>query len=262
MAKNKKNLTPAQIMQLIQATGGDAGDAGLSKKQLLAALLSSPSMLSQMQAEAKQSVSPYAEYDPSFVYNPAEEANPVVYKYMAMGPQFEKLVSDYWSDIQKNPSPNAREAVRVEVMNNPAVYAKKYGIPEEEVLSITKLMTNPDEVSAFSKAEQARQKKQFAAFNAKKVKLGIRGADTATEDYLKATTGLAGLGEIPTEEAYLSARKKKFLASKTGKGYNEAMLYNQGEQLVKKLAAKMKKEKKSVAQLTAADLIKKNLTGL
>jgi len=258
MAKNKKNLTPAQIMQLIQASGGDAGGAGLSKKQLLASLLSSPNMLPQMQAEAKQSVSPYAEYDPTFVYDPKEEANPVVYKYMAMGPQFEKLVSDYWADIQNNPSPLKRQEIIDKVTNDTVGLAKEYNIPEAELSSITALMTNPKEVDAFAKAEQARQKKQFAAFNAKKVKLGIRGAATATEDYLKATTGLSGLGEAPKNmNELLTQKTAKFLASgkNKGKDYNEAMLFNQ-------IAAKVKKGKKSVAQLSAADLIKKNLTGL
>ena len=258
MAKNKKNLTPAQIMQLIQASGGDAGDAGLSKKQLLAALLSSPNMLPQMQAQAQQSVSPYAEYDPTFVYNPAEEANPVVYKYMAMGPQFQDLVSDYWADIQKNPSPNARTEFIAKVQSDTAGLAKKYGLPEAEVLSITEKMADAGEVDAFTKAEQVRQKKQFAAFNAKKVKLGIRSPETATEDYLKATTGLTGLGEVPKNmNELLTQKTAKFLASgkNKGKDYNEAMLFNQ-------IAAKVKKGKKSVAQLSAADLIKKNLTGL
>lgn len=262
MAKNKKNLTPAQIMQLIQSAGG-AGEAGISKKQLLAALLSSPSLLTQMQAGAEQAVSPYAEYDPSYAYNPAEIANPVQMQSMQdYGPKYEKLISDYWSDIVKNPSIEARKETISRFTTQKPELAKRYGISEEELDVVIPDLVSDKTVDAFQKAEQARQKKQFAAFSKNKIKLGVRSPETATEDYLKATTGLAGLGEIPTEEEYLSARKKKFLASKTGKGYNEAMLYNQGEQLVKQLAGKMKKEKKSVAQLTAADLIKKNLMGL
>lgn len=258
MAKNKKNLTPAQIMQLIQTAGG-VGEAGLSKKQLLAAILSSPNLLTQMQAGAEQDVSPYAEYDPSYAYNPAEIANPVQMKYMQdYGPKYEKLISDYWSDIVKNPSIESRkETIDKFTMQKPEL-AKRYGISEEELDVVIPSLTSAESVDAFQKAEQARQKKQFAAFSKNKIKLGVRSPETATEDYLKKTTGLAGLGEAPKNMNQLLTQKtQQFLASgkNKGKDYNEAMLFNQ-------IAAKVKKGKKSVAQLSAADLIKKNLTGL
>lgn len=261
MASNK-NLTPAQILQLIQSSGGDLASIGLSKKQLLSALLSSPTLLTQIQSGAEQAVSPYKQFDPTFVYDPNAEANPVQYKYMAMGEKYQPFVQDYWAEVARNPSPTGIQAHIAKTSAELPLLAKKYNIPQAELESITATMNDPKEVANFQKQEQARQKKQYTQFNAKKLKLGIGSPETATEDYLKKTTGLAGLGEIPTVEKYLAGKKEKYTAGLAGKGYNEAMVFNRGEELVKQLAGKMKKSKKSVAQLTAADLIKKNLKGL
>lgn len=247
----RKNLTPAQIVQIIQMSNGDIKATGLSTKQLIAGLLSSPDLLEQLQAGGAKAATPYAEYDPSYSYSNKDFSNTVQFEYMNKYPQYKTFIKDYWKTINDT-SGLEDESVTGEMVQRIPEYAQEYGVSEEGLSTILNEMKDTGEINRFRKAEAARQKKQYAAFDAKKTKLGITSPETAPEEYLKKTTGLAGLGGISgAAKLMVKAKADKYVQGLTSKGYNEAMSYNRGQEFSKKLGRK----------LTVADLIKKNLMG-
>ena len=261
----KKKLTPAQIVAAIEASGGDLGSTGLSQKQILTAFLSSPNLIKQFQETAGEAVSPYQQFDPEYVYNPTEvpTSNSVVYKYLSMGPKYQSFVQDYWKDIAKDTSPAGINQTVTKVREGVPVLAKKYGLSEEEINDILQPMQDPKEIQSFQKAEASRQKKQFEAYNAQKVKLGVTNPETAKGDYLKKITGLSGLADIPDDASFVAGKEKDFLKLIKAKGVTDQRALNMyGKNFNTALLAGMKKSGKSAASLSLGALLKKNLGNL
>ncbi|CAB4171591.1 hypothetical protein UFOVP923_10 [uncultured Caudovirales phage] len=259
----KKKLTPAQIVAAIQASGGDLGSTGLSQKQILTAFLSSPNLIQQFQKTAGEAVSPYQQFDPTHVYNPTEVANSVQYKYMTMGEKYQPFVKDYWAAIAKDTSPAGVTQTLDTTRKNLPAMAQKYGLSEEEINSILTPMQDPKEITAFSKAEASRQKKQFQAYNTQKVKLGVTNPETAKGDYLKKVTGIAGLGDIPDDASFVAGKEKEFLKLIKAKGVTDQRALNMyGKNFNTALLAGMKKSGKSAASLSLGGLLKKNIGNL
>jgi hypothetical protein len=248
---------------VIEASGNDLASTGLSKKQILKAFLSSPSLLQKFQETAGEAVSPYQQFDPSHVYNPTEVANSVQYKYMSMGQKFQPFVQDYWKAIAKDTSPAGINKTLATTRERIPLMAKEYGLSEQEINDILTPMQDPKEISSFQKVEASRQKAQFKAFNEQKVKLGIKSKDTAGEDYLQKLTGLKGLSEVPNNEQFVEKKTQDFLKIIKEKGVTDPYATAEYEKLFKTgLTSGLKKSKKSAASFSKADLIKKNLGNL
>ena len=258
----KKKLTPAQIVAVIQASGGDIASTGLSQKQILSAFLSSPDLIKQFQDNAGKAVSPYQQFDPTHVYNPTEVANSVQYKYMTMGEKYQPLVKDYWSAIARDPSPAGVTQTIDAFRKNISAAPEQYNLSEQEINSILTPMQDPKEIESFRKAEASRQKKQFTAFNEQKIKLGINNPDTASDDYLKKTTGIAGLGSSDNAD-FVADKQKEFLKLMKSKGVTDKNALDfYGKNFNTSLLAGLKKSKKASSAITTRALLKKNLGNL
>lgn len=259
----KKNLTPAQVLAIIQASGGDLSKTNLTKKQLLSAFLSSPDLIDTFKETAGKAVEPYKQFNPDEVYNETENTNAVEDKFMQMGPKYQPFVQKYWSVIAKDSSPAAVAQFKQDIMDRTPDLAKKYNLEEKEISDLATLMGEDKEISAFQRAQAKREKSQYAAFNTQKVKLGINSPETATEDYLKKTTGLAGLGSIPDKETFIANKQKEFLKIIKDKGVTDQRALNMyGKNFNAALVSGIKKSKKSIAGLSARDLLKQNLGNL
>jgi len=259
----KKNLTPAQILAIIQASGGDIESTGLSKKQILSAFLSSPDLIGTFQKTAGEAVEPYKQFDPTKVYNETENTNAVEDKFMQMGTKYQPFVQKYWSVIANDSSPASVTKFKQDIIDKTPDLAKKYGLEEQEISDLANLMGEDKEISAFQRAQAKREKSQYAAFNTQKVKLGVNNPETATEDYLKKTTGLAGLGSIPDDDTFVANKQKEFLKIIKDKGVTDQRALNMyGKNFNTALLAGMKKSKKSAASLSVRDLLKQNLGNL
>jgi hypothetical protein len=258
----KKKLTPAQIVAVIQASGGDIGSTGLSQKQILSAFLSSPNLIKQFQETAGEAVSPYQQFDPTHVYNPTEVANSVQLKYMQMGAKYQPLVKDYWENIAKDTSPAGVALTKSTFRKNIAAAPQVYGLSEEEVNSILTPMEQDTEIESFRKTEATRQKSQFSAFNEQKKKLGIKSSDTAGEDYLKKITGLAGLGSDDNAD-FVASKQKEYLKLMKSKGVTDQNALDfYGKNFNTSLLAGLKKSKKASSAISTRALLKKNLGNL
>ena len=256
----KKNLTPAQILAIIQFSGGDLSKTGLSQNQILGAFLSSPDLIATFNKTASKAVSPYKQFDPTKVYNETENTNAVEDKFMQMGAKYQPFVQKYWSVIADDSSPAAVAQFKKDIIEKTPLLAQKYQLTEQEIGDLSLLMGEDKEIAGFQRAQAKREKSQYAAFNSNKVKLGINNPETATEDYLKKTTGVVGLGSIPDDNTFVANKQKEFLKIIKDKGVTDQRALNMyGKDFNTALLAGMKKSKKSAAALSVRDLLRQNL---
>ena len=259
----KKNLTTAQIIMLLNSSDGDIASTGLSKKQILKAFISSPDLVQKFQENATKAVTPYQQFDPSFVYNEGQNSNATEDKYMAMGPKYQAFVQDYFKKISDDSSMDNVTKVAEAFRSNIGAAQKKYGLSEQELNNLIIPLTSEKELNSFRANKAAREKSQYVAFNQKKLDLGIKDPASATESYLEKVTGIKGLGKVTSNDQYVTDKTQDFLKIIKEKGVTDPYKTAEYEKMFKTaLSQKLKKSKKTNAGFSKLDLLKKNIGNL
>jgi len=261
-----QKLTPQQASQIIQLLlaqqGGEQNLKGaLPVRQLLAGLLSSPETIASLQGSARSSVEPLKSFDPSVSYDPSMLATDVENKYSRMGGPIANFSKRFWEEISATGgNPMEVNKVRAEVKNRAQDYKEQFGI-DDDTWDIVYGELDKD-IESFNKQKIARDKKQYAAFLNKRKEAGIRSADTAEDDYLAATTGISGLGALPTSLEDVAKQRSAKVLAKFKNTKSADAIAKAAKEYEKQFVTKAKKSKRSAVDFGLEDLIKKNLGGL
>ena len=259
----KKNLTTAQIIMLLNSSGGDIASTGLSKKQILKAFISSPDLVKKFQDDANTATEKYQQFDPSFVYNEGQNSNATEDKYLAMGPKYQAFVKDYFEKISDDSSTENAYKIAEGFRSKADIAEKKYGLTAAEMEALIIPLTSEKELNSFRANKAAREKSQYVAFNQKKLDLGLNNPETATENYLEKVTGIKGLGKISSNDQYLADKTQDFLKIIKERGVTDPYKTAEYEKIFKTaLSQKLKKSKKTNAGFSKLDLLKKNIGNL
>lgn len=256
----KRNFKSSDVVAYL-LQGGDISnlsDLGVSQKALMAAFLSSPELVNKYRTQAKTEVEPYASFNPSYEYDPVSNINQVESKYYAMPEKYATFAKDFWDQVRAvgaNPTEVGR--IKKEVESKRDVYATSSGMTTDEFNELWNGLTK--DVENFQSAESAREKSQYSAFYKQRKKLGITGeGKQATDEYLRATTGVAGLADLPTSvDDFVKQKSSKFLSSIQGKFSGKAE--REYQQMFE--SALKKKVGKNYQKYSVKDLLKKNLLG-
>ena len=256
----KRNLTSSDIVAYL-LQGGDISSLsqlGVSQKGLIGAFLSSPELVSKYRKQAETESEPYASFNPTYEYDPASNINQVESKYYAMPEKYSKFAKDFWNRVKAvgaNPTEVGR--IKREIESKRDVYANSSGMTTDEFNELWNGLTK--DVENFQSAESAREKSQYSAFYKQRKKLGITGeGQKATDEYLRASTGVAGLADLPTSvDDFVKQKSTKFLAGIEGKfsGKAEREYKQMFEDALKK------KVGKNYQKYSVTDLLKKNFLG-
>lgn len=256
----KRNLKSSDIVAYL-LQGGDISQLsqfGVSQKSLIGAFLSSPELVNKYRTQAKTEAEPYASFNPSYEYDPASNINQVESKYYAMPEKYATFAKDFWDQVKAVGS-NAVEVSRInkDIDSKRDAYAASAGMTTDE---FNELFTSlKKDVDNFQSAESAREKSQYSAFYKQRKELGITGeGQKATDEYLRASTGVAGLADLPTSvDEFVKQKSTKFLTGIKGKfsGKAEREYKQMFEDALKK------KVGKNYQKYTVTDLLKKNFLG-
>jgi hypothetical protein len=193
-------------------------------------------------------------------------ATDVEQKYLSMqptdanGPDIPSVAQNLFAEAkQAGSNPMKISKLLAGLDSNKQKFQQQYRI-DEDTWNVLRSELNND-IPAYSKQKLARDKKQYAAFLKKREEAGITSGDTATGDYLTATTGIKGLSELPTslEDAAKKATAK--VVSKFKGKYAEDLLATAASEYEKSWLAKAKKEKRKPTDYGVAALLKQNLGG-
>lgn len=254
-----RNLKPSEIVAYL-LRGGDISnlsDLGVTQKNLMAAFLSSPELVSKYRTQAETQAEPYGEYDPTYEYDPEKNINEVETKYYAMPDKYATFAKTFWDKVKavgSNPTEVARIKKDIEAKKD--AYAQAGGMTTDEFNELYSSLGK--DVENFQLAEAKRDKSQYGAFMKSRKNLGIGEGDDATEAYLAGMTGVKGLSSLPTSvEDFVKQKSSKFVAGIKGKvsGKAERDYVKQFEDALKK------KVGKNYTKYAVNDLLKKNLLG-
>lgn len=264
MAVKKSRYTTEQIVQFLLQSGGDASalkSLKIPKTQLLAAVLSSPELVSQFRQGAEKQTAKYGQFDPTQIYNPTEAANTVQLKYAQMPEKYSSFAKDFLDQVAAvGGNTYEVEQIAQKYRKNPEAYMAQYGLSVDEFDPLVNDLVK--DAPNFAGAEVARQKKQFAAFNTQRKEAGITSTPTALGDVLTKQTGLKGLEALPTSLEDVASSKAKELAASLDKQNLPPRVKQQiMGSFQTQFLSQAKKKKLPVAAFSAAELVKKNLFG-
>lgn len=241
--------------------GGDISalnKLGVDQRSLMAAFISSPELVNKFRQKADTEGQPYIEYRSDFEYDPAKNINEVESKYYAMPEKYGAFAKDFWNQVKAvgaNPTEVGR--IKQKIDNNRDVYATTAGLTRDEFDELYDSLTK--DVENFQSAESKREKAQYGAFLSKRKKLGITGEGTkAKDEFLAATTGVAGLTELPTSLDEFVKQKSESFVSKIDPSWSEQTKKQYKSDFESTLR---KKVGKNYSKFAVRDLLKKNLLG-
>ena len=207
--------TNEQIVKYLLGGGSykELTKGGLTQKQILAAIFSSPKNLKSIQDYVSGEVKPYETYDATKAYD-TDTPNQVRAKYEMYGPTYRTLVDDFFNTVDNAGGNQTKVDAFVNDLNSRMDEASAhYGIPKDE-LSTTLAGLQKDT----KKYVTQHQKNQFAAFQKQRKAKGISSGETAKQDYMKKLTGVGGLADVSTT---LEDLAKKRAAAWAAKRYGE-----------------------------------------
>lgn len=189
--------TNEQVLQYLLSGGTYKGlkKSGLSQKQVLAALFSSPKNITALQDYVSGSVAPYASYDATQTYDTVTP-NPVRTKYEMYGPAYNGLVTDFFNTVDNaGGNPTKVDAFVNDINSKMDEASAHYGIPKAE---LSTLLTNLQKDS--KKYVTEHQKNQFAAFQKLRKAKGITAGVDPQEGFMTKLlgAGTSSLVNMPT----------------------------------------------------------------
>jgi hypothetical protein len=248
--------TNEQILQYLLSGGTHKGlkkNAGLTQKQILAALFSSPQNVTALQDYVSKSVAPYATYDTSQTYD-TTTPNAVRTKYEMYGPTYKTLVDDYFNTVDNAGGNPAKIDAFVNDLNSKMDEASShYGIPKDE---LSTMLTSLQKDS--KKYITQHQKNQFAAFQKLRKAKGITGDTDPKQGFVTKLlgAGTAGLADMPTTLEGVAKKKAAAWAAEKYKDLNAEDAKAQIANYEKSFVEAAKKKKRSALHYGAMDILK------
>jgi hypothetical protein len=254
-------LTDAQVAQIIAMSGGDTEiltSAGISTPQIIRALVSSPQILSSLQKKAAKEVTGYGRFYKNKVYDPAYTLNDVEAKYTNMDPAVTKFAQDFWKQIKEQGSDTTTFTyIKDTYDKNKDAVMGNFNLTQDQYDDAIALFDA--DINDFRKAEVARQKLQYKAYNTKRKAMGITSRETASKDYLTTKTGIYGLGDVPTSaEDYAKREAESFAKFAREQGLKDEQISSLTPMLQDAIKKKVGKNYKNYAM---QDLLKRQIAG-
>ena len=249
--------TNEEILQYLLSGGTHKGlkkNAGLTQKQILAALFSSPKNVTALQDYVSSNVDPIASYDATQVYD-TTTPNKVRTKYEMYGPTYKTLVDDYFNTIDNAGGNPAKVDAFVNDLNSKMDEASShYGIPKDE---LSTMLTSLQKDS--NKYINEHQKNQFKAFQTLRKSKGITGDTDPKQGFVTKLlgTGTGALADMPTTLEGV-AKKRSAEWAKANK-YTDLSTPDAKAQIAayeKSFIETAKKKKRGALHYGAMDLLK------
>jgi hypothetical protein len=255
------SLSDDQIAEIIRMSDGNVEmltDIGITTPRIVRALVNKPEVLGYLQKSAKRQVTGYGKFYKDKVYDPAFEFNDTEAKYRNMRGGIAKFASDFWGQVRRQGSdPTTFATIRDTYDKNKDAVLGQFNMTSDEYDDVINSLDS--DLDSFQRTEVQRQKKQMAAYTAKRKALGITSRETAAGDYLAKKTGIVGLGDAPTSvEAFASSKVKGFTDYAKKQGLKDAEISSLVPQLQDAIKKKVGKNYKNYA---LSDLVKRQVLG-
>lgn len=254
MAAN--DLTAGDILSSIKAKMGSKRS---SAAKLLQSFVANPSLYNQMVAGSVQQVSPYAQFNPDYEYDPASNINSVMMRYSTMPAQYQPLIQAWFGTVKKYGGNNADITnARSQLINDTS-----FGLDRNSQYQLLDQMYKDSK--KFVSAETSREKSQYKAYQSARQKLGVVSGDPmkATTEYISNVLGIKGLPEnIPNSLEELTRQKtEEYRQSLVSKGNSEKRASELANMFSAQFLAKAQAKKVNPALMSLAPAIKRLLMG-
>lgn len=273
------NLNDSQVLQILNLTNGDTTaltNANVPTGQIMRVLVNNPSLVGKIQKNAAKTVTRYGRFYRNYNYNPTYAKNAVESKWALASPKQARFALDFWGKVkQQGIDTTTFEAVKSDLDDNKNDYIAQYGITENEYDDM--MTTFDSDYEDFRDSEQRRIREQYKAYKAGQKERGITpennnvpgvagynpaGPDYRKQtrnDYITASTGIAGLSSIPTSaDDYAAKKVASFKSFAKKKGLDVSRIDTLTPQLTQVIKKKVGKNYKNYA---LQDLLKRQVTG-
>lgn len=257
-------LSREQVIQLLRLSNGNVGAAvalGVPQNQILAALVSSPDLLTQARTSASSKAEELGvdQFREDFEYDPDSNINAIKLGYESMPENYRGMAQVYFDLLKETGGVKTSvDAVNKQFENNKQQLMADFGLDENQFDDFKNtLKKDSDE---FFNQERSRRQNQYKAFLNRRKKLGVEEGGDVTEAVLAEQTGFSGLSSLPTSyEDFLQKETDWFSKEMRKRGKDEravsALLPQFQEGLKKKVG------EKNFRSLALTQLLKQNLLG-
>jgi hypothetical protein len=259
-----KKLTREQIARLLQLSGGNIGavtDLGVNPNQVLAALLSSPELLTSARTRAESQAEELGldSFREDFEYDPDSNINSVSMAYEAMPEKYRDLAKVYFTQIKDTGGVKTGiDTVNKTMLEDSREQLKtEFGFTDDEFDSFKNDLKKDAE--GFVEQENTRRRNQMKAFMGKKKDYGIKEGVSAAEGVLAKQSGFKGLSTLPMSfEDFSKAESESFSKKLKESGSDESAVAALLPQFQERLKKEVGGRYKSVSLMR---LLKQNLLG-